>query len=205
MNDNNKRPGTSRRRILDAADELVREIGAGRLTLEAVADRAGLSKGGLLYNFPSKDALLQGMLARMIEDYRAIKEKLRKKLGRRKNLEARLVIATALEVRNSSQQRFACGILAAVAENPALLEPVREAIAAEWQKLKEETEDPDASLLAWLAVEGLTNLEMNRLSPLSDAEKARLLATIDRLLDHGLSDGKAVAAGPRALSASPEA
>ena len=50
---------SSREKILDAAAELVAEIGAGRLTLEAVAEKAGLSKGGLLYNFPTKDALLQ--------------------------------------------------------------------------------------------------------------------------------------------------
>src|SRR5215212_6184568 len=61
-----KRP-SSRERILDAAAELVREVGAGRLTLDAVAERAGLSKGGLLYNFPTKEALLQGMLERIVE------------------------------------------------------------------------------------------------------------------------------------------
>ncbi|MBQ0819063.1 helix-turn-helix transcriptional regulator, partial [Microvirga sp. HBU67558] len=53
---------SSRERILDAAAELVSEIGSGRLTLDTVAERAGLSKGGLLYNFPTKDALLQGMV-----------------------------------------------------------------------------------------------------------------------------------------------
>lgn len=58
-----KRP-SSRERILDAASELVRELGAARLTLDAVAERAKLSKGGLLYNFPNKDALLLAMLGR---------------------------------------------------------------------------------------------------------------------------------------------
>jgi len=48
---------SSRERILDAAAELVSEIGSGRLALGSVAERAGLSKGGLLYNFP-KEALL---------------------------------------------------------------------------------------------------------------------------------------------------
>ena len=61
-------------KILDAAAELVAEIGAGRLTLEAVAERAGLSKGGLLYNFPTKEALLQGMIQRMIDQVAAEKE-----------------------------------------------------------------------------------------------------------------------------------
>ena len=42
------------------------KTGAGKLTLDAVAERAGLSKGGLLYNFPTKDALLQAMIQRMM-------------------------------------------------------------------------------------------------------------------------------------------
>ena len=59
---------SSREKILDAAAELVSEIGSGRLTLDAVAERAGLSKGGLLYNFPTKEALLQGMIQRLIDE-----------------------------------------------------------------------------------------------------------------------------------------
>ena len=69
---------SSREKILDAAAELVAEIGAGRLTLEAVAEKAGLSKGGLLYNFPTKDALLQAMIQRMIDQVTAEKEALRR-------------------------------------------------------------------------------------------------------------------------------
>jgi AcrR family transcriptional regulator len=69
-----RKRSSSRERILDAAAELVRELGAAKLTLDAVAERAELSKGGLLYNFPSKDALLQGMLERIIEAARVEKE-----------------------------------------------------------------------------------------------------------------------------------
>ena len=71
---------SSREKILDAAAELVGSIGSGRLTLEAVAERAGLSKGGLLYNFPNKEALLQAMIQRMIDEVSAEKEALRAKL-----------------------------------------------------------------------------------------------------------------------------
>lgn len=58
----------SRTKILDAAAQIIREVGASRLTLDAVAQRAGISKGGLLYNFPSKDALLQGMIQRIVDE-----------------------------------------------------------------------------------------------------------------------------------------
>ena len=55
--------------ILDAAEEIVIEVGASHMTLDAVAKKAGISKGGLIYNFPSKKALLQAMIHRLIRRY----------------------------------------------------------------------------------------------------------------------------------------
>ena len=52
----------TRTRIRVAAAKVIERDGAGHLTLEKVAAEADLSKGGLLYHYPSKDALLQGLL-----------------------------------------------------------------------------------------------------------------------------------------------
>lgn len=51
--------------ILKAASHVVREEGVDKLTLEAVAKQAGISKGGLLYHFPNKEELILGMVERM--------------------------------------------------------------------------------------------------------------------------------------------
>ena len=59
----------SRDRILAAAVEVAQEAGAGNLSLDAVAQRAGVSKGGLLYNFPSKAKLLQALVQHYLDDY----------------------------------------------------------------------------------------------------------------------------------------
>ena len=55
---------SARDRILDAFEELLADQSERAATLEAVAARAGVSKGGLLYHFASKDALIDGVLAR---------------------------------------------------------------------------------------------------------------------------------------------
>ena len=52
--------------VLDAAARVVQQTGAGHLTIDAVAQEAGLSKGGVLYHFPNKRALLEGMLSSLI-------------------------------------------------------------------------------------------------------------------------------------------
>ncbi|MGW6374892.1 TetR/AcrR family transcriptional regulator [Rhodococcus sp. NPDC055112] len=57
----------TRDRILDALERLLLESGLSQITLEAVAAEASVSKGGLLYHFRSKDALLAGMVRRLGE------------------------------------------------------------------------------------------------------------------------------------------
>jgi AcrR family transcriptional regulator len=58
----------TRARIRVAAAKVIERDGAGHLTLEKVAAEADLSKGGLLYHYPSKDALLQGLLDHLLEN-----------------------------------------------------------------------------------------------------------------------------------------
>src|SRR5690348_13483576 len=57
------RPDTGTRgRLLEAACTVAERSGVAALTLDAVAAEARVSKGGLLYHFPSKEALLSGMV-----------------------------------------------------------------------------------------------------------------------------------------------
>ncbi|WP_137723833.1 TetR/AcrR family transcriptional regulator [Prescottella subtropica] len=55
----------TRDRILDALETLLLDVGVAQVTLEAVAAGAGVSKGGLLYHFPTKEALLASMVRRL--------------------------------------------------------------------------------------------------------------------------------------------
>lgn len=48
--------------ILEAAQRVVARQGSTGLSIDAVAKEAGLSKGGVLHHFPSKDALLSGFI-----------------------------------------------------------------------------------------------------------------------------------------------
>ncbi len=48
----------ARQRILDGALELLRADGGGTITLDAAARQVGLTKPGLMYHFPTKEALM---------------------------------------------------------------------------------------------------------------------------------------------------
>ncbi len=56
---------SNRESILDAFQDLIVDVGAASVTLEAAAARAGVSKGGLLYHFPSKSELFAGLCDRL--------------------------------------------------------------------------------------------------------------------------------------------
>ena len=55
--------GTGRQRLLDAAEELFATHGFTATTTRAIAERAGTSTGMVFYHFPSKEALLETLLA----------------------------------------------------------------------------------------------------------------------------------------------
>ncbi|WP_159612293.1 TetR/AcrR family transcriptional regulator [Glutamicibacter sp. JC586] len=56
------RPPAARGKVLDAYISLLCEEGERAATLDATAARAGVSKGGLLYHFASKEALAEALI-----------------------------------------------------------------------------------------------------------------------------------------------
>jgi len=58
----------TRQRLLDAAVRVASVHGAA-FSLDAVVRESGVSKGGLLYRFPSRDALVAGLVTDVLERY----------------------------------------------------------------------------------------------------------------------------------------
>lgn len=172
----------SRTQVLDAAAELVAEVGAKRLTLDAVAGRAGISKGGLLYNFPNKEALLQAMVQRFIDEQEERECCALEALPEGPNRVLRAVIAAQLE-RAPVNCKAAHSMLAAIAENPKLLEPARHAVVRTCSAITGDSLDPDLATILWLATEGLLFQEMLGVSAFDDAQRRRVVAAILRIAE----------------------
>lgn len=56
---------SARDRVLDSFETILTTEGERAATLDAVAAHAGVSKGGLLYHFPNREALAAGLLERL--------------------------------------------------------------------------------------------------------------------------------------------
>ncbi|MEQ1754034.1 MAG: TetR family transcriptional regulator [Micropepsaceae bacterium] len=177
-----KKPN-SRQAILDAAESLAAEIGANHMSLDAVAALAGISKGGLLYQFPSKVALLQGMLERYVERLEAPQKQSR--TAKSKSSEASRLLAARLAARGkedvAKQRRGSFGMIAAIAERPLLLDPVRKAHSRIWDRLCITSKDPELALLTWFALEGLLFVELFGTSPLKKGERSKFLKRLQKI------------------------
>jgi AcrR family transcriptional regulator len=165
-------PRPSRRaELLDAALTVVRRDGAAALTLDAVAAEAGCSKGGVLYHFASKRALIDGLLDRWLDEFGA------KLTG--SGIAAAYVRASDITDAGPEVAASEFGLLAAMIEDPAVLGQVRERYAAWMDRILEDVEDPVDAWLVRLAADGLWYSDLFGIAPPRGADRDRL---IERLL-----------------------
>lgn len=149
----------SKDRILDAAERVVLRDGVMHLTLEAVAAEAQMSKGGLLYHFPSKDDLIRAMIRRLHEQFEADVKRLAAEdpnpVGR--NARARLNAGFPMEptVTAKRTDRIAAALMAAVATNRSLLDDIQQYFLGQEQELLNDGLDPVEAMIIHLAADGL--------------------------------------------------
>ncbi|MDA1075522.1 MAG: TetR/AcrR family transcriptional regulator [Proteobacteria bacterium] len=171
-------PGNNKRAmILEAAVHTVEVSGAAHLTIDAVAVAAGVSKGGLLYHFPSKQALLEGMLEYFLEQMNSRTAAYQASHPDDANV---ALVARIIEEHDQkpAQRAMARAILAAAAEDPDLLAPTRQVVKLAFDEAAQGSTPPDMGWVLLLAVEGLRFLEVLKMLPLSRAERKHLHTTL---------------------------
>ena len=154
-----KDAGGTKRRILDAAEQVVLRDGVGHLTLDAAAAEAGLSKGGVLYHYPTRDALVAAMVTRIIQEFEddiaAYLPEPGSPEAARPGAYTRAYVRATLEPAAPGQERLGAALLAAAAAEPDLLIPLQ--VAADgWQALLvDDGLDPALATVVRLACDGL--------------------------------------------------
>lgn len=167
----------TRRRLLQSARRLALEQGAAHLTLDLVAARAGVSKGGILYHFGTKKALLEGLVAGFLDDFdQAVEREL--EAGAASWLSA--YIRASFPQKRAAQLRETSTLFAILALEPELLELARDRFFAWQEKARRDAPDPIAASLVRAAIDGLWYNEMFGFS-LSKKEREELLARLEDL------------------------
>jgi len=168
--------------LLDAAEGIVLESGARHLTLDAVAARAGVSKGGLLYHFPTKEALLKGMLERLRKNMDEIRKRKSKELKEGPGREIKAFILSSAD-RDPQKDQVGSALLAAVAHDPKLLQPAREDFRRRLNEFRRSGLNLKRVAVIIFAIYGLVFSELLSLSPLSIKERNDLIEELLRLAD----------------------
>lgn len=176
---NAKRSSTATREmILSAASNVVLSQGALGMTLEAVAKEAGVSKGGLLYHFPSKDALIGGMVEHMVQ---GLTERIRKAYEEDEfgTNQGRWLRALTKANFQSEALELGAGLTAAVLLNPDLLEPNRRAYETRQALIEQDGVDVVLANIIRLVGDGIWFSELLGFSPPKEPLKTQIM---ERLL-----------------------
>ena len=156
----------TREKICEAAIRAAARDGLLAMTLDNVAKEAGVSKGGVMYHFPSKNDLISGVLTyfgaqvegmvlkRMAEDpnprFRWARSMLTCLFP-----EPSTVQAADGALPPELLENFMLAAIAAAVNNRELIEPLRQVGLRLCQRLMSDPDDGLEQLLVWLAVDGL--------------------------------------------------
>jgi AcrR family transcriptional regulator len=154
--------------ILQAAAQIIARLGVSAFTIEAVAQEAGVTKGGVLHHFPSKEALIDGLIDQVID---AFNKRLTVELegepagaaGRWLRAYIRTVFSMQYEDKN-----LIPALAAAVAADHQILERIRRDLAQSQLAAVQDGLDPVEATIIRLAVDGIVftrALSLNVLDP----------------------------------------
>ncbi|APU15113.1 MULTISPECIES: TetR/AcrR family transcriptional regulator [Actinoalloteichus] len=174
---------SSRTAILDAAIRVTERAGITGLTLDAAAEEAGVTKGGLLYHFHTRDDLLLAIQQRITDQW---EERLLAELGMPRDEATPQQRAAAYARLNLSDQPSSTAELAFMLESanhPALAEVWNE-LTQRWVPAPTSPESATLNLfLARLAADGLWLLEATKGTSLTPAVREAVTRRITALIE----------------------
>ncbi|MCC6313655.1 MAG: TetR family transcriptional regulator [Thermomicrobiales bacterium] len=166
--------------ILDAALALVERSGMTALTIEEVAREAGVTKGGVLYHFPTKDRLIAAMADHVVARWeRALLDLLGKPFAQASAADR---VAAYVALATCEASRAPLALFVESVEHDDLMTSWR-ALQTRWLG---ETESDAAALdriVAQLAADGLWLARATDCAPFEPEVEARIISRIRQLAE----------------------
>lgn len=166
--------------ILDAAEEVLRRLGARGLTIDAVAAQASLSKGGVLHHYGSKDALICALVARKIGRMREGIATQEARLPPGKGSMPLAMVANARQT-YCDEDGFPRALLLASAENPEALAGFRDFLAERLTTISDLESRPGAGAVFLFAILGMMLGRTLGFHELKGPEADRLFDALEEL------------------------
>ena len=155
--------------ILDAAAKLVATAGVDALTFDGLAEATGISKGGILYHFPSKRDLLVSLVAASVERFEAMWDERVARDDVAAGRQARAYLDTYVALSRSNRvANINVALLAAAAADPSVMKPYVEAYERWQERLADDGIDEPTATILRLVADGLWATDLFHLPRLSD-------------------------------------
>ncbi|MCW1885737.1 TetR/AcrR family transcriptional regulator [Luteolibacter flavescens] len=179
--------------LLDAAETVAAREGVSKLTFDAVAAEAGVSKGGLLHYFTNKEQLIEAMVRRAADGWRhhftTSYENAEPGPGRMVRGLLQGCFTDAQSWTEELRRSFS-SVFAALAMNPELVKPMQEAYQELYAYLQADgLPDGVAETLA-TAIDGLWLYWVLRLRPVCQADLDRMRAVLEGALGRAIERSK---------------
>lgn len=169
--------------ILDAAEAVVARDGATRLTLEAVAAEAGVSKASVLYDYKNKQGLIAAVVRRATERDNAFNQACIDAQGPVDGATIRGRLAAASQPFPAEFGAVALQLCAALAQDRTLRGIIQQNQQQTLAAVLDSSANPRGARLAYLALEGLKLLEALDYLHWSEATRQEILSDIEWLVD----------------------
>ena len=168
--------------LFEAASQILRADGLSSLTLAAVAREAGLSKGGLLYHFPTKEALVEALFEYHNDLFENRLAELAAQEIDRPGAWLRAYARASVEQITDPDTASLYSSLFAAEERYATAHRLMRQKYARWQAEVDNCGlDPNWASLIRLAVDGLWFSEMHQYAPPPPARREQIVAFIQQL------------------------
>ena len=156
---NSSQRSSGKQRLIEAAAEIVSTQGVQQLTLEGVAAAAGITKGGLIYHFKTKDDLLAALVQSMIDEW---DQRTRAKASESGSNSSAMLLALINDTfdMQPSEKQLMRNLLAAASSYPHLLGPVRELYDRTYRDFAGSSAQTGIALVSTAAIDGISLLEL---------------------------------------------
>jgi len=178
----NKKSAETRIKIFNACSEILRREGLSNLTLQSVASEAGISKGGLLYHFETKQALIEALFEYHNDIFETRLDELVENEGEKPGafLQA-YAKASAEQMADPDNASLYASLFAAEEQYSGAHKLMRKKYV-NWQKKIESCGiDPEWAMMLRFATDGLWFIEMHRYAPPSPEQREKIVQMIVKM------------------------
>jgi len=177
---------SARNKILDATERVILRDGPHGVSVDAVLAESGMSKGGFFHHFPTKAALLAGLLERLSRAVAATAATSMRGDSQLRGRALRTQIAVAFDLPPTERYRTRALVLALVAgviESQEVAAQARKANRAALTIATGEGVDRGAALCVQLALDGYFLGEAFKTIKLEREDREALRTTLHALVD----------------------